>query len=293
MKNFINIFSLSFLLLFTLISCEDEDYEFGDLIAPSNLEVSATITGVDSNNPYGDGSGEVKFSANAQNAITYKFIYGDTEVLSSNGTATLNFSRTGVHNYTVTVLALGTGGISSSKTIDVEVLTLYSPPADLLQMLVGDGSRTWRIKNESAGHFGVGPADETSPIWWAAAPGDKEGLGAYDDRWIFNADGTYTHQTNGSAYGKAPAMNQDIGDPGLTPNADDEYENYPLENYSGSWTLSAPGGQETLTFSGIGYHGFYVGGDHSYPILSRSENEMMLKTVGADGNSWFVILIAE
>jgi hypothetical protein len=27
--------------------------------------------------------------------------------------------------------------------------------------------------------------------------------------------------------------------------------------------------------------------------LSRTANEMLLRTVGADGNGWFVILIAE
>ncbi len=65
-----------------------------------------------------------------------------------------------------------------------------------------------------------------------------------------------------------------------------------MADYSESWNLSAPGGQETLTFSNIGYHGFYVGGDHKYAILSRSANEMSIKTVGADGNGWFAILVA-
>src|SRR5690606_25749441 len=128
----------------------------------------------------------------------------------------------------------------------------------------------------------VGPTDTTDPMRWAAAPFDKEGKGAYDDRIVFTSDGSYMHQTNGTAYGQAGAMNQYIGDPGMAHNSDNEYEIYPLDDYSGTWTLSAPGGQETLTFSGIGYHSFYVGGSHSYKILSRSDNEMQLMTVGAD-----------
>lgn len=278
---------------FVFTSCEQEEYEFGDLVAPNNLQVSMQVVGQDASNPYGDGSGTVHFTATADEATTYQYVYDGSASMAPNGLKSYDFSTTGVHTYSVTVVAYGTGGMSSSTTVEVEVLALYSPPADLLTMLTADSSRTWRIKAETAGHFGVGPTDATDPIWWAAAPFDKEGKGAYDDRFIFNSDGSYTHQTNGTGYGQAGAMNQDIGDPGLTPNGDNEYENYPLDDYSGTWTLSAPGGQETLTFSGIGYHGFYVGGSHSYKILSRSDNEMQLMTVGADGNGWFVILIAE
>jgi hypothetical protein len=36
-----------------------------------------------------------------------------------------------------------------------------------------------------------------------------------------------------------------------------------------------------------------VGGNHRYSILSRSANEMSLRTIGADGLAWYVILIAE
>ncbi|WP_053990479.1 hypothetical protein [Mangrovimonas sp. TPBH4] len=293
MKHLKYIIRLLLVGFFTFFSCEEEDYEFGDIIAPSNLQITANIVGQDAENPYGDGSGNVNFSANADNAITYQYIYNGSESLAPSGEKTYSFGNTGVHTYTVTVLAFGTGGATTSATVEVEVLALYAPPADLLTMLTNDSSRTWRLKAEAAGHFGVGPADGTSPVWWAAAPYDKEGLGAYDDRFIFNIDGTFTHITNGTGYGKATPLDQDFGVAGQTPNADDEYVNYPLDDYSESWALSAPGGQETLTFSNVGYHGFYVGGDHSYAILERSANEMMIKTVGSDGNGWFAILIAE
>ncbi|NIK93526.1 glucan endo-1,3-beta-D-glucosidase [Mangrovimonas sp. CR14] len=280
-------------VLIVISGCEKDEYEFGEIVNPSNLTISAEIVGQDTDNPYGDGSGEVHFNASADNAITYKYIYNGSESMTPNGTKSYSFGVTGVHTYTVTVLAIGTAGVTSSATIDVEVLALYNPPADLITMLTADGTRTWRIKAETAGHFGVGPADETSPIWWAAAPYDKDGKGAYDDTWEFNVDGTFTHITNGTGYGQAGALDADFGVGGQTPNGDNEYENYPLENYSGNWTLSAPGGQETLSFSNLGYHGFYVGGDHSYQILSRSDNEMTMKTVGSDGNGWFVIFIAD
>jgi len=294
MKNSIVILKTVFLVAFLmLIGCQKDNYEFGDIVAPTNLQVNAEIVGQDADNPNGDGSGTVNFTATADNAITYEYYYNDAGTMAPAGTNTYNFGITGTHTYTVTVVAIGTGGATSSKTVEVKVLALYSPPADLLTMLTADSSRTWRIKAETAGHFGVGPADADSPLWWSAAPYDKDGKGAYDDRLIFNIDGTFTYVTNGTIYGQAGPINQDFGDIGQTANSDGEYENYPLDDFSESWSLSAPGGVETLTFSNKGYHGFYVGGDHSYTILSRSENEMNLRTVGADGNGWFVILIAE
>ena len=293
MKNFKYIITfLSLTLLFS--SCEEETFEFGDIVTPSNLQLSAQIVGADTTNPFGDGSGEVIFTATASDVITYKYIYNGSESMAPAGTKKYSFGITGTNKYTVTVVAVGTAGVSSSKTMEVEVLATYAPPADLLTMLTSDSSRTWRLKAEGTGHFGVGPADADVPIWWAADPYAKDGNGAYDDRFTFNVDGTFTHITNGTAYGKADPMTADLnGDQGLTANGDAEFVNYPLDDYSEGWALSAPGGQETLTFSNIGYHGFYVGGDHSYVILSRSANEMSLRTVGADGLGWFAILIAE
>ena len=291
MKNLKYITGL-FLLLITFISCEDESFEFGDIIAPSNLQITANIVGQDVN-PTGDGSGVVHLNVTAKNAITYKFVYNGTEKTSATGNMTYSFGTTGTETYTITVLAFGTGGVSSSASIQIDVLVVYEPPADLLTMLTGDSSRTWRIKAEGPGHFGVGPSDGFEPIWWSAAPNDKDGFGAYDDTFEFNVDGTFSHTTNGDTFGKLDAMATDLGgDQGLVGDSNGEAI-YALDNYEEGWTLSAPNDEETLTFSNIGYHGFYVGGDHSYMILSRSENEMSLRTVGAGGLAWYAIFIAD
>ena len=139
----------------------------------------------------------------------------------------------------------------------------------------------------------MGPATSNNSDWWTASPNDKADWECYDDRFVFKANGDFQHLTNGKTFGKLNAMAADLGgDQGLTPNGDGEAI-YDLADYTDKWSLSAPGGQETLSFAGIGYHGFYVGGNHRYSILSRTDNEMKLRTVGADGNAWYVILIAE
>lgn len=293
MKNIQKILSV-LLLALVFTSCTEENYSLGDLNAPSNFVIDTEIVGVDASNPNGDGSGVVNFTATATGAISYKYIYNGASSLEPAGLHTYTFGTTGTHSYTVTVIAYGVAGTTSSKTVQIDVFAAYTPPADLVTMLTGDSSKTWRIKSEGVGHFGVGPADAATSVWWSAAPLDKDGKGAYDDKFIFNVNGSFTHKTNGTAYGQATAMTKDLGgDKGIVANADKEFENYPLADYSESWSLSAPGGQETLSFSNIGYHGFYVGGDHKYAILSRTDNEMLLRTVGADGLGWFVKLVVD
>ena len=291
LKYIIGIF-ISMALLFSGCT-QDNNYNLGAIVAPTNLQITAEIIGANADNPFGDGSGAVIITANAANAITYKFIQDGNQVMVPSGKKTYNFGITGTHTYSIIVEAIGDAGVSTISTLSVEVLALYNPPAELITMLTGDSNKTWRIESETQGHFGVGPADAIDPIWWAANPNDKVGLGAYDDTFTFNVDGSFTHTTNGTVYGQATPMTQDLGgDKGMTANGNNEFENYPLDAYTVDWSLSAPGGQETLQLSGIGFHGFYVGGNHSYIILSRTNTELHLKTIGADGNSWFVKFIS-
>ena len=154
----------------------------------------------------------------------------------------------------------------------------------------------WRIKKAAGGHLGVGPADQYSPIWWSAAANDKAGKGVYDDRITFRKDGTYSYETNKTGFGKKGAMDADIPAVKALGNAGSsggDYENIPLDSFTGTWQLTAPKGKETLSMSGIGYLGMYVGGNHRYYIYKRSENEMSVRTIGSDGNAWYMILIAD
>lgn len=295
MKNKLNhiIYLILPIILIGVMGCEKEEYEFGDIITPSNLQVTADIVGQDADNPYGDGSGLVIFNVSAENAITYKFILDGTEEMAPSGELEYPFTTSGVNTYNVSVVAIGTAGTTTNTTISVEVFSECTASDEVIMMLTNNSSKTWRIKAEASGHFGVGPADGTDPVWWSAAPYDKDGKGAYDDQWILNIDGTFTHITNGNIYGQSGALDADFGISGQTPNGDNEYENYPVDDYSGEWSSCGLNGVETLTFNNLGFHGFYVGGNHVYQILEYSDNEMTMKTVGSDGNGWFVIFIAD
>lgn len=305
MKNLKYIYysALTVFVLF-ISSCQEEDQEFGDLTAPTNIQISVDIVGSDSENPNGDGSGVVNFLATADDAISYQYTYNGATESAPNGAKSYNFSTLGLNTYTITVTAFGRGGISSSQSINVQVLSLYEPPADLITMLTSDSSRTWRIKNEATGHFGLGPIGGIFNEYYGAAPDDKAGVGMYDDRYVFNIDGSFNHitdgtnddggeNTDGTVFGRENLINELNGPGAGTANGAD-IENYPYSDYSAQWFITAPGGVETLNFTGVGFLGYYVGGSHSYIIESRSANEMVLRTTDGNGEfDWGFILTAE
>ena len=279
------------LLIFS--SCETENYEFGDIVTPTNLTVTPEIVGKDANNPYGDGSGVVNITAKADSAISYKFIYNGSETVKAGGQLTYNFGNTGTNKYTITVIASGKAGVSSSSTIEIEVLVVYIPPAELVTILTGNSSRTWRIKAEGNGHFGLGPVGGSIPTEWYGAPANsKSNTGMYDDRFTFKSDGSFSHNTgaDGWVFGRKVLIEQ-LNGPGGVADGDDIIQ-YPFASYSGQYTLSAPNSVETITLTGTNFIGYYTGGNHQYRIFKREANEMILST--ADGNNgfewWFVIV---
>lgn len=297
-----NKLSIILLVLATIFyGCQEEDYSFGEIITPSNIQITTEIIGADASNPNGDGSGEVKFMVIADNAVSYKFVYDGTDYVTLSGEQNIIFSNLGLNTYTVTAIASGTAGVTASQTIQVDVLATYSPPNDLTGKLFGfdpsdptaTTSRTWKIKSSKAGHFGLGPVGGTTPTeWYGAGPEEKDGVGMYDDRFTFSSDGTFTHTTNGDIFGRDPHIINDLG-----PNTDGTIDgadilNYTFADYSESYTLTAPGGIETITLSGKGFIGYYTGGNHQYEIFDRTAaNEMLLRTTDAAGQFdwWFII----
>ena len=305
MKVMKQIFKLGFtmLLMLTLFNCQEEDQEFGDIIAPTNIIIQYDIVGADAANPNGDGSGEVNFNTVADNAISYQYVFNGAISSAPGGVKNYTFSNLGLNTYSITVIAFGRGGVSSSETVEVEVLSLYDAPADLITMLTADSSRTWRIKNEGPGHFGLGDVGGPYNQHYSASPDDKVGVGMYDDRYTFNIDGTFTHVTDtfnddptedisGTVFGREVLINE-LGGSGGTPNGAD-IENYLLDDYSAQWAVIAPGGVETIALTGLGFMGYYIGGSHQYVIFARSANEMTLTSIDGNGQfSWGFILIAE
>src|SRR6056300_432898 len=109
------IFINTAVLALILFSCtSDENYEFGDIIVPSEINFSAEIIGADAANPYGAGTGEVVLNATAKNALAFKYIINGVEHISPSGRLEHLFTTSGLQEYTINIVAIGTAGIQSS-----------------------------------------------------------------------------------------------------------------------------------------------------------------------------------
>ncbi len=103
---------LSILLL--LAGCTKSNSNNNLAIAPTNLQVYAAASV--------DGTGVVSFSASADNAVSYKYNFGNgdsTTIVS--GTTNYQYNLSGTNTYSVTVTATGSTGLTINKTVKVGV----------------------------------------------------------------------------------------------------------------------------------------------------------------------------
>ncbi|MCF4100800.1 glycoside hydrolase family 16 protein [Gillisia sp. M10.2A] len=302
MKNLISI-SLSLLLLVICNSCVDDDYNIGEIVTPTNLTVTSEVVGQTEEMPDGDGSGMVKFTATANNAMTYKFIYGDGfEETSATGSTSHNFNKNGVNDYTVTVLASGTAGVAATATTTVRVFSDFSDP-EAKELLTGGSTKTWFIAASQPGHLGVGPANGEGfdgPIYYAAAPFEKAGSPTsscfYTDEMTFslvNDEIVYNYNNNGQTFFNV-ANSADFGGDGSEDQCL-EYDGSGDKNVSLSAATSGLSGEQSrgtvLNISGGGFLSYYIA-TSSYEILSITQNTMYVRAIpGNDpGLAWYLKL---
>ena len=290
--------SLSNLILFVflILSCSGEstddatDPSNPDKIIPSNLTLSVEIIGLDSDNPNGDGSGVVRFTATADNAVNFSFRFGtgDSEE-SSSGVVEYTYTNTGTNTYNINLLAYSSTNhfVSTSQTIEVYV----NPPldADLVELLSGGSQKSWKINAAYDAHFSNGDKQFKYPTWWEASSFSKSNTGFYDDKFIFKSDGTYIHETNGDVYGKANYLNQTFGNTGQPINGSNEIEKYSLSNYQTTFSVVKENNENKLSFQEKGFIGFFVG-QHEFTIECYDNNNLFVRAVDDQNRAWYIWL---
>lgn len=302
MKNFKYIVIFIFVAGFSITACQDDEASIGDIIAPSNIVLTAEIVGVDALNPNGDGSGFVNLTATANGAITYNFSFGDgLSEIAPSGEITHRFSIVGLNTYTVVVNAIGTGGISSSTSINIDVFSSFDDPEakDLLSGGTGS-SRTWYLAASEVAHLGVGPENSVVdtegywyPKWYAAQPFEKCGIEISnclcDDELIFSlsTDGQLTYELNNNSGTFFNAGHQDIVGGSVGEDACFDFDTsgtsiVSLAPTSIDWTtvldpdFTSRG--TVMNFANDAFMGYYVGSS-SYEIISITETSLYVRTV--------------
>lgn len=283
------------LLLFN--GCQDDEGEIGDIIAPSNLTLNAVIVGVDSNNPNGDGSGLVHFSATSDGAITYRYDFGDnTDVaVSPSGELTHQFSLTGLNTYTVTVMASGIGGITTSYSMNIDVFSSFED-VEARDLLTGGpgSSKTWYWAADKPGNIGLGPNDvqsggeHTFSQWFTSDAWHADKLCMYDAEFVFtqSADGKVTfEQLTDIAYTPGDFA-ASIGVDGDTCHGLDvapTLDGIKNVSFSPSNSNATEDGYyrgTTINFSDGGFMSWYVG-ISSIEIISITESTLFVRMLDA------------
>ncbi len=293
-----NIFLSSLLLgfLFLLNSCE-EDYQLDTLVAPTNLELSYEISGVDDDNLYGDGSGTVTFTTTADDAITYTYNFNDgtDEEVAADGIVSHNFTSNGIVTYDVTVTAVGTGGISSTASATLDVYCSFSDE-EAVEYLTGGSSRTWYWAADESGHLGLGynntayGDDYTWASWYQASAWEKSASNLYDCEFTFTyADGELTfEQVNES--GTAYIQGDYVSDYGYDEEGSYEFDidgvkSVTLSSASSVATEVGDYWGTTMNFSDDGFFGFYMG-TSEYEIVSISDTELQVRAVQGNNSDY-------
>ena len=286
-------------LLFTVFAfsaCKKAEYNIGDIVAPSNLVLTAAVVGTDAANPFGNGTGKVNIVIKADNAITYKIDFGDGNAaqMVPSGVITYKYGAPGTAEYNITINAIGTAGSTSTITKKIKVFVNFTIPANILSNLTGGSSKVWQTDHDAPGHFGVGPNNEFSPIWYAASPNSRDAC-AYDDDITFSKDAndnvSMSIDNKGASFsiGAATAFYGFAGGDGCYAISTGGVRRL---TFMDATTASTPAQSTRIQFTvpGNGIINFGTGGT-SYEILSISATQIHLRNIGADGNSWYQKLI--
>ncbi|MEJ7588928.1 MAG: family 16 glycosylhydrolase [Ferruginibacter sp.] len=121
MKKAIKYLLPATLLLLILVSCKKAGSAEITILAPTNLVFTALVAT--------DGSGLVNFTAQAMNAVSFDFEFGNGEIKTApTGVIDYVYSRSGTNTFTVTVTAKSGAGLTLKKTIPVTVTVTPSVP---------------------------------------------------------------------------------------------------------------------------------------------------------------------
>lgn len=287
----------------TINSCNKDENKLEDITNPTNLTIEAVIQGQDATNPNGDGSGNVVFNVNADNAFKYHISFDTNaqyEPMTSNS-ITHKFTTLGLKTYYVTVKAFNTAGNTTTNSIPVKVQFNYEPSAAIITNLTNNASKTWIVDKSVPGHFGVGPwADTRTPSWWAASINEKVACCNcfYTTTFKFTKSGSnYSLQVTNpdGAFTKTGSL---TNLPGIPSSGDEGCYSYSGGTNSFSFIPTASNHDDsTNTQIQLTGNNIYIGYgslQNTYEIMNLEPNYMYLRVQGTEtGNAWYIKMIPQ
>ena len=310
MRNNIKLIILLVLIVTGFWACnENEDYVLGDLTPPSNIVINAEIVGKGPNTPNGDGSGDVKFTITADNALSYRIDFDASDALNlvniPTGKTNRKYTKLGTNTYLVTVVVYGKGGTSSTTTKEITVQSNFSPDASIITNLTGGTFKSWVVDKTVAGHFGVGEWSDavTGPAWWAASINEKVGCCPcfYTTTFKFSKTASgFAIDVNSpdGAFTKTGTLAGGL--PGIPASGDEGCYPYPGASNSFSFApsssgipASTPSTKTSILLAGSNTFIGYGALQKEFEILELTPTYMYLRAQGTEtGNAWYLKLVA-
>lgn len=307
MKNTFKLFIGIAALILVFSACKKQEYSMGDLTAPSNVVITTQVVGQDATHPNGDGSGAVNITITADNALTYNVDYDANDAVAwvniPKGTVSKKYTTNGTFTYRITALVYGKGGTSATATKEVTVRADYSPPAAIVTNITGDASKTWVVNAKVAGHFGVGPYENSSasPAWWSASIDEKVSCCNcfYTATFTFTkvaATNSYTLKVTSpdGAFTKTGALTTLPGIPSSGAEGCYTYGGG-TSNFSfvkASTGIASPTSTQTsMVLAGVNTYIGYGAVQKEFEILESTPTYLYLRVQGTEtGNAWYLKL---
>jgi len=306
MKKYFYSLTVLLLSLAVLNGCKQKDYALGDLAAPTNLTINTVIVGQDATHPNGDGSGDVKITITADNALSYKVDYDANTpvdlVFLPTGAVTKKYTNLGLNTYRITAVAYGKGGTSSTVTKDIQVRSDFTPNPAIVTNLTNDASKSWVVDKSVPGHFGVGPwSGSVTPEWWSAGINEKVGC----CNCFYTATFTFTKVSSNSyslqvatpdgAFTKTGSLTTLPGIPASGAEACYGYgggtNSFSFIPASTGIAASTPSTQTSILLAGNNTFIGYGALQKEYEILVITPTYMYLRIQGTEtGNAWYLKL---
>lgn len=292
MKMIKNIFKsgiFALITLFALTACDPQDgddYSMGALDTITENQVSFSYA------PTDKSTNEIRFTVNVDSKVPTSVLWNlgnDVETKERNPIGQYPYAG----DYTVILTVYASDGTSITKS---QILHLENNDFSLLDTpgyrnLTGGADnvegKTWVLDQYNGGHFGVFPTD-LSWSWYAGA-NEKDGSSLYTQEFTFIQTGTKLYwKNNGYIYTNQAGVNA-LASLGYTNSHSTPVDDFDVE-YSpapGGYTFILNENDNTLTFTGGAFFGFYAG-TSTYNIVELTEDVLEVTCVSTleSNNNW-------
>ncbi len=216
-----------------LYGCQDEHDDINTHNLPSASDINVELQMLDSN--------RVRFNLLNQGNVPI-WHFSDGSQSTENGFVK-QFLMAG--DYSVEVKMYNKNGVSEgSITKEFSFTETFANYDNEIAILTSGSESVWQIAKDVAGHVGCGENQANPTGWYSAESGEKDGTGLYDDKFIFNADGTYTYNPGDDGLTYVNVGTTALGNAPGTEDFD-----APNSEIKGTWKLEYRGSQLYLVLS--------------------------------------------